>query len=121
MTIENNDVISDDIKELLIDPDVKQRAILSRGLWYDTPLKVLEILSKDESDYVRSALTENDDIPQNILELLSKDNSIEVRKSVANCKKISNSIIENFLSDESEQVRECLAQNNIINEETMHI
>jgi len=50
----------------------------------NTPIEVLEKLSKDENEYVRYAIASNPNTPIEVLKRLSKDRSRFVRSNVAN-------------------------------------
>ncbi|HMP53665.1 MAG TPA: hypothetical protein PKD05_19100, partial [Candidatus Melainabacteria bacterium] len=72
---------------------------------------VLEKLSKNENEKVRSRVSENPNISASTLLELAKDRSCEVRLSVLENPKASDAVFELLAADESEDVRLGLSSN----------
>lgn len=71
---------------------------------------LLERLSENEDEFIRSTIAKNEATPAEILEKLSKDSSWYVRSSVAKNKSCSEDLLERLSTDDNGSVRDTVAR-----------
>jgi len=85
--------------------DLKQKFELAKNP--NTPIHILEELSKDEDNWVRQYVAKNPNTPIQFLEELSKDEIWYIRYAIAGNPNASKEILISLLEDSNSKIRKC--------------